>query len=45
MAEEESLIRAIQMSPSERLNQLVYADWLDERSDPRGSTCAWTICC
>jgi uncharacterized protein (TIGR02996 family) len=36
MAEEESLIRAIQMSPSERLNRLVYADWLDERSDPRG---------
>jgi uncharacterized protein (TIGR02996 family) len=35
MNEDETFIRAIQAAPRERLPRLVYADWLDERGDPR----------
>lgn len=36
MTDDESFIHAIQSSPLERTRRLVYADWLDERDDPRG---------
>jgi uncharacterized protein (TIGR02996 family) len=35
MTDDESFIRAIQASPLERTTRLVYADWLNERDDPR----------
>lgn len=37
MTEDEAFIRAIVASPGNDLPRLVYADWLDERSDPRGA--------
>lgn len=36
MDEEESFIRALRADPGDRVARLVYADWLDERADPRG---------
>jgi|GEM_PF-1751257 len=36
MGEEGAFIRAVTASPRDGLTRLVYADWLDERSDPRG---------
>jgi uncharacterized protein (TIGR02996 family) len=36
MSEEESFILAIASSPGDHVQRLVYADWLDDRSDPRG---------
>lgn len=35
--EEEALIRAMIDSPGDDTARLVYADWLDERDDPRGA--------
>jgi uncharacterized protein (TIGR02996 family) len=35
MTEEEAFIEAILESPNDVTHRLVYADWLDERSDPR----------
>ncbi len=35
MGEEEAFIRAVVGSPSDGLTRLVYADWLNERSDLR----------
>jgi uncharacterized protein (TIGR02996 family) len=34
--EEQAFVTAIANHPRDRLTRLVYADWLDERSDPRG---------
>jgi uncharacterized protein (TIGR02996 family) len=36
MREEEGFLQAIQANPDDDLSRLVYADWLDERGDPRG---------
>ena len=36
MTEDEAFIRAIVDSPGDDLPRLVYADWLDDRADPRG---------
>jgi uncharacterized protein (TIGR02996 family) len=35
MSEDEPFLRAIRATPRDRLVRLVYADWLDERGDPR----------
>ncbi|QEG30043.1 hypothetical protein GobsT_48430 [Gemmata obscuriglobus] len=35
MAEDEPFIRALLAAPDDRTARLVYADWLDDRSDPR----------
>lgn len=32
----QSFIQAIQTNPSDEIPRLIYADWLDERGDPRG---------
>ncbi len=37
MNEDEAFIRALLNNPGDDLPRLVYADWLDDRSDPRGS--------
>ena len=37
MSEDEAFIRAIVDSPGDDTPRLVYADWLDDRSDPRGA--------
>lgn len=37
MIEDEAFIRTIVDSPGDDLPRLVYADWLDERNDPRGA--------
>ncbi|MEO2089003.1 MAG: TIGR02996 domain-containing protein [Gemmataceae bacterium] len=37
MSEDEAFIRKIVDSPGDDLPRLVYADWLDERDDPRGA--------
>src|SRR5262245_31190113 len=37
MTEDEAFIRAIREMPEEETIRLVYADWLDERSDPRAA--------
>lgn len=37
MNEDEAFIRAIVDSPGDDTARLVYADWLDERDDPRGA--------
>ncbi len=34
--EENAFLRAIRDNPDDRVVRLVYADWLDERGDPRG---------
>ena len=36
MNEDEAFVTAIRISPGDSANRLVYADWLEERSDPRG---------
>jgi uncharacterized protein (TIGR02996 family) len=36
MSEEEAFLRAIIEEPDEGSHRLVYADWLEERGDPRG---------
>ena len=36
MSDDEAFIRAIVDSPGDDTPRLVYADWLDEHSDPRG---------
>lgn len=36
MSEDEAFIRAIVDNPGDDTARLVYADWLDERNDPRG---------
>lgn len=36
MNEEESLIQGILASPNNDDLRLIYADWLEERGDPRG---------
>jgi uncharacterized protein (TIGR02996 family) len=36
MSEDEAFIRAIVDSPGDDTPRLVYADWLDDRADPRG---------
>lgn len=37
MSEDEAFIRAIVDSPGDDTPRLVYADWLDDRDDPRGT--------
>ncbi len=37
MTEDEAFIRSIVDRPGDDLPRLVYADWLDERNDPRGA--------
>ncbi len=37
MSEDEAFIRAIVDNPGDDTSRLVYADWLDDRDDPRGS--------
>ncbi|HEY1187847.1 MAG TPA: TIGR02996 domain-containing protein [Gemmata sp.] len=45
MNEDEAFIRAIVDSPGDDTPRLVYADWLDDRADPRGpylrAECEW----
>lgn len=36
MSDEEAFIRAIVSAPGDDAPRLIYADWLDERGDPRG---------
>jgi uncharacterized protein (TIGR02996 family) len=36
MAEEDGFLRALLASPSDNALRLVFADWLEERADPRG---------
>jgi uncharacterized protein (TIGR02996 family) len=36
MNDDESFLRALQASPKDTTLRLVYADWLEERGDPRG---------
>jgi uncharacterized protein (TIGR02996 family) len=36
MSEEDALVRAILAAPDDAAPRLVYADWLEERGDPRG---------
>jgi uncharacterized protein (TIGR02996 family) len=36
MRDDDGFLDAIKSSPSDDLHRLVYADWLDERGDPRG---------
>jgi uncharacterized protein (TIGR02996 family) len=36
MTDDEALFRAVLTSPADDAPRLVYADWLDERDDPRG---------
>jgi uncharacterized protein (TIGR02996 family) len=36
MSDEAAFLRAIRSRPGDDLTRLVYADWLDERDDPRG---------
>src|SRR5262249_34751659 len=36
MNDDRAFIRAIQSSPNDPTLRLVYADWLEERGDPRG---------
>lgn len=36
MTDESAFIKAIAANPADTLRPLVYADWLDERGDPRG---------
>ncbi|MBN9119658.1 MAG: TIGR02996 domain-containing protein [Planctomycetes bacterium] len=36
MTEDEPFLRAMLADPADRVSRLVYADWLDDRSDPRG---------
>lgn len=36
MSEETAFLKAIQSRPGDDLTRLVFADWLDERDDPRG---------
>jgi uncharacterized protein (TIGR02996 family) len=36
MGEDEAFLRAIRAQPTDDTTRLVYADWLDERGDPRG---------
>jgi uncharacterized protein (TIGR02996 family) len=36
MRDEDGLLNAIKTNPGDDLPRLVYADWLDERDDPRG---------
>ncbi|MCI0700666.1 MAG: TIGR02996 domain-containing protein, partial [Planctomycetia bacterium] len=35
MSEDEPFLRAILVEPDDRVSRLVYADWLDERADPK----------
>jgi uncharacterized protein (TIGR02996 family) len=37
MSEDEAFIRAVVDNPGDDLPRLVYADWLDDRDDPRGA--------
>ena len=37
MSEEAAFIAALVAEPSDRTAALVFADWLDERGDPRGA--------
>src|SRR6187200_1783709 len=37
MTDDEAFVRRIVASPGDDLPRLVYADWLDERDDPRGA--------
>lgn len=39
--EERAFIRRIRTDPADLTARLVYADWLDERGDPRGSGHRW----
>ena len=36
MSEDEAFLRAVAAAPADEAPRLVYADWLDERGDPRG---------
>jgi uncharacterized protein (TIGR02996 family) len=36
MSHDDGFIRAIVENPEDRATRLIYADWLDERDDPRG---------
>lgn len=43
MTDEEGFLRAIRLNPDDLVVRLVYADWLDERGDPRGEYVR--LCC
>lgn len=36
MSDDDAFLRSIRQNPADHLRRLVYADWLDERGDPRG---------
>ena len=36
MSDDHAFLRAVMANPADKLLRLVYADWLDERGDPRG---------
>lgn len=37
MSDEQAFLRSVQANPSDDLLRLVFADWLEERGDPRGT--------
>ena len=37
MTDDEAFVRAVVAAPADDAPRLVYADWLDERGDPRGA--------
>jgi uncharacterized protein (TIGR02996 family) len=45
---EEAFLEAIRANPRDKTARLVYADWLEERGDPRAEylrvLCAWLAC-
>ena len=45
MTDDEAFIRAVVDGPGDNTPRLVYADWLDDRADPRGpylrAECEW----
>jgi uncharacterized protein (TIGR02996 family) len=45
MNEEPALLAAVVANPDDDTNRLVYADWLDERDDPRGAYLRAEVAC
>lgn len=43
MTDDEAFLRAIVAAPADEAPRLVYADWLDERGDPRGAYLRATV--
>jgi uncharacterized protein (TIGR02996 family) len=43
MSDEDGFWAAIAANPDDDLPKLVFADWLDERGDPRGQCLRWVV--